>query len=180
MSKSKLSSLDYQDPAYWQDEPTTGSAQTKRGEMVVPERRQEYQHVNPIEKVDVNASGNIQQSADYTADPISRGWAMLIKTSAVTVFLAALTLMAMFIFGSWGALGAVMFLWWLLVASLEWIVVFVILAILDYRETPAAQNRYAMRRVINMMAVEQAMRLIGIYGEESYAKATRAIRRARI
>jgi len=36
MSKKKLTNLDYTDPAYWHDEPTTAITPAKRGEMVKP------------------------------------------------------------------------------------------------------------------------------------------------
>src|SRR5262245_14144032 len=59
--------------------------------------------------------------------PISRAHAMLLKTSAVTVFLSILTGVALMMLDSWS------FLAWLFLASLEWVFCFVLLAILDWR-----------------------------------------------
>ena len=55
---------------------------------------------------------------------------------------------------------------WLALASIEWIAVFCLLAILDYRETPAAQNRMQMKAYINMMQTEQYHRLRAMYPEQ--------------
>jgi hypothetical protein len=168
-------------PVTLAEQQSIGLARPARQNLVLPERTPATAYpMQPDQFIHLPTQANIVQSAAYTADPISRGWAMLIKTSAVTVFLAVLTLMGMLLWGLAGTLGAWLILWWLFVASLEWVVCFLVLATLDYKETPAAQNRYSMRRIINMMAVEQAARLIERYGSEKYEAATRAIRRARI
>ena len=57
MSKQKrLTNLDYQDPAYWQDEPTTAIVPAKRGEMVKPLPQQQGPVVarRIVEPVDIH------------------------------------------------------------------------------------------------------------------------------
>jgi hypothetical protein len=82
------------------------------------------------------------------------------KVSAVTLALAAFTLAALVM------LGEFYFFLWLLLASLEWVGTFVVLAVIDYRETPAAQARMQLHRYLDMMEREQITRLRAMYGED--------------
>lgn len=97
----------------------------------------------------------------YNANPGSRAWAMLIKTSGVTIFLALLTGAAMVVFAS-----DFYFFSWLALASLEWIVCFFLLAIFDFRETPAAHVRQKLDGYLDLMRREQRARLKHLYGYE--------------
>jgi uncharacterized membrane protein YcjF (UPF0283 family) len=102
----------------------------------------------------------VQMVSHHTYTPQSRAWSMLIKTTAVTVALAILTMAAMYMLDSWT------FLAWLLLASLEWCAVFVWLALLDFRETPAAHVRQKTDGYLDLMRREQRARLKALYGYE--------------
>ena len=56
---------------------------------------------------------------------------------------------------------------WLLLASAEWVAVFIVLAILDYREQPAALSRMTADRYLGMMEREQAAQLRAMYGDDN-------------
>lgn len=107
----------------------------------------------------------VQNIVRYEVTPITRAQAMTLKVHQVTLFLAILTGALMLVLqwypADWNGL-AVFFLW-LALASLEWIAVFCLLAILDYKETPAAQNRMQMKAYIDMMRTEQYHRLRAMY-----------------
>lgn len=102
----------------------------------------------------------VQQVVKYEATPITRAQAMVTKVHQVTLALAILTAAAMVMLK-----GEFIFLTWLILASVEWVGVFVFLSILDYREQPAAQNRTQMDAYIKMMDREQRNRLRAMYGE---------------
>ena len=110
----------------------------------------------------------VQNIVRYDANPITRAKAMTMKVHQVTIFLAVLTGALMYALQwyplTWGYLA--IFTMWLALASIEWIAVFCLLAILDYRETPAAQNRMQMKAYINMMQTEQYHRLRAMYPEQ--------------
>jgi NADH:ubiquinone oxidoreductase subunit K len=110
----------------------------------------------------------VQQVVKSESNPISRARAMLIKTSAITVFMAILTGASMIAL-QWyphDAHGFVIFMIWIGVASLEWIVSFWMLARLDYREQPAAQAWYEMKAFVRMMSLEQDHRLRALYPDQ--------------
>jgi hypothetical protein len=95
--------------------------------------------------------------------PITRSYSMLIKTSAVTLFLSILTGAAMLMLDHWS------FLAWLLLASLEWVFCFVLLAMLDWQETPSALAWKMSNDYMILMEREQRARLKRLYGyEEDY------------
>lgn len=110
----------------------------------------------------------VQHIAKFEATPITRAQAMTMKVHQVTIFLALLTGALMYVLQwypmDWGFFAV--FTMWLALASLEWIAVFCLLAILDYKETPAAQNRMQMKAYINMMQTEQYHRLRAMYPEQ--------------
>ena len=103
----------------------------------------------------------VQQVVKYEATPITRAQAMVTKVHQVTLALAILTAAAMVMLK-----GEFIFLTWLILASVEWVGVFVFLSILDYREQPAAQNRTQMDAYIKMMDREQRNRLRAMYGKD--------------
>ena len=103
----------------------------------------------------------VQQVVKYEATPITRAQAMVTKVHQVTLALAILTAAAMVMLK-----GEFIFLTWLILASVEWVGVFVFLSILDYREQPAAQNRTQMDAYIDMMKKEQNHRLRAMYPEQ--------------
>lgn len=92
--------------------------------------------------------------------PLTRSYSMLIKTSAVTVFLSILTGAAMLMLDKWS------FLAWLVLASLEWVFCFVLLAILDWRETPSALAWKMSSDYMSLMEREQRARLKRLYSYE--------------
>lgn len=110
----------------------------------------------------------VQNIVRYDANPITRAKAMTMKVHQVTLFLAILTGALMLVLQWYPAdwTGLAVFFLWLALASLEWIAVFCLLAILDYRETPAAQNRMQMKAYIGMMQTEQYHRLRAMYPEQ--------------
>lgn len=103
----------------------------------------------------------VQQVIHVDVTPISRAQAMVMKVSAVSVALATLTLAALIMLDSF------YFFLWLLLASLEWVGTFIVLAVIDYRETPAAQARLHLQRYLDMMEREQIARLRAMYGKEA-------------
>ena len=90
--------------------------------------------------------------------PEQRAIALLKKTSAVSGALAVSTLAAMFV------LGEVLFFAWLAMASIEFCIVFVVLAMWDWKETPASQQHKALSSTLRMMELEQRKRLEAQYG----------------
>lgn len=103
---------------------------------------------------------SVQMVSHHHYRPIDRMWAMVGKTSAVTVFLALMTAAAMILLSGW------FFFWWLLIASFEWVAVFALLAILDWRETPAAATWHKTDIYADLMRREQRARLKALYGYE--------------
>jgi hypothetical protein len=102
----------------------------------------------------------VQYLVRHEYSPLTRANAMLIKTSAVTAFLSILTGSAMLMLDSWS------FLAWLLLASLEWVVCFMLLAVLDWRETPSALAWKMSNDYKGLMEREQRARLKRLYGYE--------------
>ena len=130
--------------------------------------------------VTINPAANIQQVAEYTVTPGGRADALIKRLIAWSIPLSILTGMAMYVFTLYPTTLATLaiFALWMAVALTETLVVFVVLSILDYRETPAAQNRNAMNKTIKLMAIEQGTRLIATHGVENYENAVKTIRRA--
>ena len=103
---------------------------------------------------------SVQHVTRWEYNPQSRAWAMLTKTSAVTAALAVLTMAAMFMLSQWT------FLAWLLLASIEWVICFLALAILDWRETPSAHTWHLTSGYLRLMEREQRARLRRMYGDD--------------
>lgn len=114
------------------------------------------------EVIDPYASAPALQQAQMVSHhrytPKERASAMLVKTTAVTGALSVLTCAAMIMLDSWG------FFAWLLLASFEWCAVFCWLALLDFRETPAAHLRQKTQGYLSLMEREQRARLKALYG----------------
>jgi hypothetical protein len=110
----------------------------------------------------------VQQVTTYEAGPITRAQAMTMKANQITKFLAVMTGAAMVVFqlypASLGGLG--IFLLWLVIASAEWCLMFAMLAILDYRETPSAQGWFQMKSYTKFMRDEQQHRLRAMYPDQ--------------
>lgn len=96
MSKQKrLTNLDYQDPAYWQDEPTTAIVPAKRGEMVKPLPQQQGPVVarRIVEPLDINLPQQSTMAVDMRTSAVDRAQGFSIEThqlSVVTGLLAVL------------------------------------------------------------------------------------------
>lgn len=95
---------------------------------------------------------------NYTSE--GRARSVLLRTSAVTVALAILTAAAMAMLENWFFFG------WLLLASLEWVFCFLVVSVLDWRETPSALTWKQSDDYMKLMRTEQAARLKAIYGYE--------------
>ena len=108
-----------------------------------------------------------QMLAENTVDPIIRYKAMVSKVDRITIALAVLTgallLALQWYQSSWGlwALFA-----WVVFASLEWLGAYAFTAILDYKETPSAQNWYKMKSLVEFMSKEQDHRLREMYPDQ--------------
>ena len=85
---------------------------------------------------------------------------MVKKTTALTVFLSLLTLAAM------SVLGSFTFFLWLLFASSEGVLCFIVLAVLEWRENPASLAWRQSEAYLDMMRREQTARLRAMYGQE--------------
>lgn len=96
----------------------------------------------------------------HYADPVSRGKGLLLKTTAITVALGLFTVAALAMF------DMLTFFIWLVLASGEWVVCFIILAILDWREHPSAVRWQWTNGLLNMMEKEQDARLRAQYGKD--------------
>jgi hypothetical protein len=109
-----------------------------------------------------------QHIAHYEATPITRAHAMRMKIRDITLFLAVMTGAAMYVFQLYpptlGSLTIVLL--WLASVATEGLLVFVVLAILDYRETPAAMNRMQWHDYARFMDREQRNRLRAMYGKD--------------
>ena len=103
----------------------------------------------------------VQQVVRYDVTPESRARSMVMKVHQVTILLAILTGAGMYM------LTELTFGLWLLLASSEWVAVFIVLAVLDYREQPAALSRMTADRYLGMMEREQAARLRAMYGDDT-------------
>jgi hypothetical protein len=156
MSRSQARTISYEEQQAMGlvSRPTTFVPATT-GEVLPPVRA-----VPAVSDPYVESMPQVQQVVHVDVTPIPRAQAMVMKVNAVTVALAVLTLAAMIV------LGEFYFFIWLLLASAEWVVTFVVLAVLDYRETPAAQSRMQMKRYLTMMEREQKARLCAMYGKE--------------
>ena len=135
-----------------------------RGSCYVSARSEVLPPVQAVPPVSDPYAPNIpqvQQIIKVDVTPISRAQAMVMKVSAVTVALATLTLAALIMLDSF------YFFLWLLLASIEWVVTFIVLAVIDYRETPSAHARLHLQRYLDMMDREQIARLRAMYGKEA-------------
>ena len=103
----------------------------------------------------------VQQVIHVDVTPINRAQAMVMRVNAVTAALAVFTLAALVMLDSF------YYFLWLLLASVEWVGTFIVLAVIDYRETPAAQARMQLSRYLDMMEREQIARLRAMYGKEA-------------
>lgn len=95
---------------------------------------------------------------NYTSE--GRARSVLLRTSAVTVALAILTACAMAMLDGWFFFG------WLLLASIEWVVCFLVVSVLDWKETPSALTWKQSDDYMELMRTEQAARLKTLYGYE--------------
>ena len=126
-------------------------------------------HKTPSNITDPYTAGNtspVQLVVKHEVTPESRAKAMAYKTHQVTVFLALLTGAAMYIMQLYPRHWAMwsIFLLWLVLASLEWLAAFVLLAMLDWRETPSAIEWRRTDGYLDLMKREQKARLIALYG----------------
>lgn len=151
--------------------------------VVLPEPQRPTVTAYPLRQaqtIEINPAGNIQQQVVYTVTPGSRADALIKRLLAWSIPLAILTGMVMYVFTLYPPTLATLaiFALWMAVALTETLAVFLVLSILDYRETPAAQNRTAMNKTVRLMAIEQGVRLIQTSGVETYERAVKTIRRA--
>lgn len=137
---------------------------TNRNTFVPPDRKPAQAY--PVQTPANDALGALvaglmaEARTIHHADPISRGFAMLIKATAITVALAMFTVAALWM------LDSLTFFLWLLLASLEWVVCFIYLAYNDWREHPSAIRWQWTAGLLNMMENEQRARLNAQYGKD--------------
>jgi hypothetical protein len=96
----------------------------------------------------------------HHSDPISRGKALFQKTLAISLFLWGLTLAAL------ALMDGLSFFVWLLWASIEGGICFIVLATLDYRENPMFIRKVLADGYLNLMQRNQTVRHIATYGVE--------------
>lgn len=165
---------DFQPPAPIRQKPNNLVLPESKSTAATAYRMPEQQAIT------INPAQNIDQQVVYTVTPEGRGNLFIKRLGVLLAFLAVITAMAMALFSlyphDWAGM-AIAGLWLLAVAT-EGIIAFCVLAILDYRETPAAQNRTAMNKTIRLMAIEQGMRLVGMYGSEQYERTIKTIRKS--
>jgi hypothetical protein len=148
--------------------PSSNFVPALRGEVLPPAARPIPNAPVVVDPYAQHSPQIVQQVVKSESDPITRARAMVMKTHLVTAFMALLTLAVMLV-TSWypqNAGGLLIFLIWVGVASLEWLAAFVMLAILDYKETPAAQAWYQMKSYVRFMGKEQDHRLRAMYPEQ--------------
>lgn len=103
------------------------------------------------------------------ADPVRRAKGFLWRVSALGGMLAVMTL-ALLVLLSWlnvltlGGVG--IFLFWLMVASLEFTGAFLALSMADYDHSAAGITRQQVGGVLRLMEREQAARLRHLYRED--------------
>lgn len=155
----------------YEEQQEMGLVKRNGGNFVAPLRGEVLPPVRNIPQVvDPYASSlpqTIHQETQYISNPITRAQAMVTKVHQVTLFLAILTGAAMLLFDMWFFLG------WAILASIEWVGVFVFLSILDYREQPSAQHRHEMDAYLGMMEREQSHRLRHMYPDQYDKKGRR-------
>jgi hypothetical protein len=148
----------------YEEQQEMGLVKRSGGNFIAPLRGEVLPPVRSVPTVvDPYASSlpqTIQQETQYISNPITRAQAMVTKVHQVTLFLSILTGAAMLLFDMWFFLG------WVILASVEWVSVFVFLSILDYREQPAAQHRHEMDAYLGMMEREQSHRLRHLYPDQ--------------
>ncbi len=131
---------------------------------IVPQARQV-----PATIVDPYAGSNaspVQYIVKHEYTPESRARAMVLKTHQITLFLALLTGALMYVAQayptSWHTLPIVLL--WVVLASMEWLGAFVVLAMLDWKETPSAIEWQRTNGYLDLMKREQKARLMKLYG----------------
>jgi hypothetical protein len=143
----------------------------KRQTFVPPAKQEIVRKVTSIPVVVdpyVESAMPAEMVTQYHADPITRYKAMVGKANSVSVFLGLLTGAFMLVF-QWyphDLDGLYVMLLWLGLASLEWVLLFVMLAVIDYKETPSAQNWYKMKALVRFMGKEQDHRLREMYPDQ--------------
>jgi hypothetical protein len=121
---------------------------------IEPER-----HIPPVQSPANDALGQLvgglmaEARTIHHADPVSRGKALLLKATAITIALGGFTLAAL------AVLDMLSFMTWLLLASLEWVVCFLYLAYNDWREHPSAIRWQWTNGLLGLMEREQEARL---------------------
>lgn len=149
------------DPDFWKpDEPGRMVQAPTRNTLVLPELPKQAAIAYPINDSQAALTTGLMARADtiHTADPVSRGMALLLKMGAATLFLWGLTLAGLVLLGSLG------FFLWLFLASLEGLLCFIFLAYNDWREHPSAVRWLWSVRMLGMMEREHAIRMYKQYG----------------
>lgn len=101
MSEQKrLTNLDYNDPAYWHDEPTTAIVPAKRGELVKPLPQPAPVVARRIEPIDINMPQQAVMSVDMRTTAVDRAQGFSIETHQLSMVVGALAvLIGVFGFG---------------------------------------------------------------------------------
>lgn len=147
-----------------EEQEQTGLA--RRNTTYVPARATPERRTLPVQSPANDALGMLvaglmaEARTIHHADPISRGVALLLKATAITVALGMFTVAALWM------LDSLTFFLWLLLASLEWVCCFLYLAYNDWREHPSAIRWQWTQGLLGMMQEEQRRRLNAQYGEE--------------
>jgi hypothetical protein len=136
-----------------------------RRNTYVPARTTSERQLLPVQSPANGALGELvtglmaEAHTIHQADPVSRGKALFIKTMGISLFLWGLTIAAL-------AMNEMLsFMMWLLWASIEGGICFLVLAYLDWREHPSAIRWQWTQGLLGMMEREQEARLRAQYGD---------------
>jgi len=116
----------------------------------------------------------IQMIDKHTSDPIMRSKALVYKTHAITIFMSVMTGASMVAL-EWypSKYTLIIFMVWIGIASLEWVVIFIAMSILDYKETPSSISWFQMKKYLYMMQDEHQHRLRALYPNQYDGKGKR-------
>lgn len=135
----------------------------RTGNFVAPVPAQVYPMPAKHEIIDpyaAHAPQPVQYIVQHEYTSMGRAHSVLLRTSAVTVAMAILTAAAMFMLDGWAFFG------WIFLASIEWVLCFLVVSVLDWRETPSALTWKQSDDYMELMRTEQAARLKALYNFE--------------
>lgn len=146
----------------YEEQQNDGLVRNNYPKNFVPAETIKYQNV--IDPYTKDTPNPIQLVDRHTSDPVTRAEALVYKTHAITVFMAIMTGASMIALDWYpNTYSFVAFMIWVGIASIEWVVIFLSMSILDYKETPSSIGWHQMKSYLKMMQLEQNHRLRALY-----------------